>query len=130
MFADPASEFAGVLNLWRAYNEAHEELTQSKLRNWCDKHFLGFLRMREWRETHHQLRELIAGAHRWRKMVGGGMRQRRRDESQPDRQRGPALGPCHLQGSRNHRAHSRPRGDLRGGTGAAGSTGAAAPAAR
>lgn len=55
VFADPASEFAGVLNLWKAYNEAHEELTQSKLRNWCEKHFLGFLRMREWRELHRQL---------------------------------------------------------------------------
>jgi len=54
-FADPASEFAGVLNLWKAYHEAHEELTQSKLRNWCEKNFLGFLRMREWRELHRQL---------------------------------------------------------------------------
>jgi len=55
VFADPASEFAGVLNLWKAYHEAHEELTQSKLRNWCEKNFLGFLRMREWRELHRQL---------------------------------------------------------------------------
>ena len=55
VFADPASEFAGVLNLWKAYHEAHEELTQSKLRSWCEKHFLGFLRMREWRELHRQL---------------------------------------------------------------------------
>jgi ATP-dependent helicase HrpA len=54
-FADPASEFAGVLNLWKAYNAAHEELTQSKLRAWCEKNFLGFLRMREWRELHRQL---------------------------------------------------------------------------
>ncbi len=54
-FADPASEFAGVLKLWDAYRTAHEELTQSKLRAWCEKHFLGFLRMREWRELHRQL---------------------------------------------------------------------------
>jgi ATP-dependent helicase HrpA len=54
-FADPTSEFAGVLNLWKGYTEAHEELTQSKLRAWCEKHFLGFLRMREWRELHRQL---------------------------------------------------------------------------
>ena len=49
------SEFVGVLNLWEAYRDAHEELTQSKLRDWCEKHFLGFLRMREWRELHRQL---------------------------------------------------------------------------
>jgi ATP-dependent helicase HrpA len=54
-FADPASEFAGVLKLWQGYNAAHEELTQSKLRAWCERNFLGFLRMREWRELHRQL---------------------------------------------------------------------------
>ncbi|MDR0183435.1 ATP-dependent RNA helicase HrpA [Lysobacter arvi] len=55
-FADPKSEFVGILKLWNAYNAAHEELTQSKLRGWCEKHFLGFLRMREWRELHRQLK--------------------------------------------------------------------------
>ncbi|KRE88884.1 ATP-dependent helicase [Frateuria sp. Soil773] len=54
-FADPKSDFVGVLNLWRAYHEAHEELTQSKLRDWCSRHFLSFMRMREWRELHRQL---------------------------------------------------------------------------
>jgi ATP-dependent helicase HrpA len=55
VFADPKSEFVGILNLWEAYRAAHEDLTQSKLRDWCGKHFLGFLRMREWRELHRQL---------------------------------------------------------------------------
>ncbi|BDU15622.1 ATP-dependent RNA helicase HrpA [Lysobacter auxotrophicus] len=55
-FADPKSEFVGILKLWNAYNAAHEDLTQSKLRAWCEKHFLGFLRMREWRELHRQLK--------------------------------------------------------------------------
>ncbi|TWI14106.1 ATP-dependent RNA helicase HrpA [Aerolutibacter ruishenii] len=55
-FADPRSEFVGILKLWDAYQVAHEDLTQSKLRAWCDKHFLGFLRMREWRELHRQLK--------------------------------------------------------------------------
>ncbi|HEX8777407.1 MAG TPA: ATP-dependent RNA helicase HrpA, partial [Rhodanobacter sp.] len=54
-FADPKSDFVGVLNLWRAYDQAHEELTQSKLRDWCSRHFLSFMRMREWRELHRQL---------------------------------------------------------------------------
>ncbi|WIG54903.1 MAG: ATP-dependent helicase HrpA [Rhodanobacteraceae bacterium] len=54
-FADPQSDFIGVLNLWHAYREAHEELTQSKLRDWCAKHFVSFIRMREWRELHRQL---------------------------------------------------------------------------
>ncbi|MGE7138221.1 ATP-dependent RNA helicase HrpA [Luteibacter sp. NPDC031894] len=54
-FADPKSDFVGVLNLWRAYHSAAEELTSSKLRDWCSRHFLSFMRMREWRELHRQL---------------------------------------------------------------------------
>jgi ATP-dependent helicase HrpA len=54
-FVDPQSDFLGVLNLWNAYRTAHEELTQSKLRDWCGKHFVSFMRMREWRELHRQL---------------------------------------------------------------------------
>ena len=55
IFADPKSEFIGIVKLWDAYAQAHADLTQSKLRDWCEKHFLGFLRMREWRELHRQL---------------------------------------------------------------------------
>ncbi|HET6905367.1 MAG TPA: ATP-dependent RNA helicase HrpA [Rhodanobacteraceae bacterium] len=54
-FADPKSDFLGILKLWSAYRAAHEELTQSKLRDWCARHFLSYLRMREWRELHRQL---------------------------------------------------------------------------
>ncbi len=57
-FADPKSEFVGILRLWEAYRAAHEELTQSQLRKWADRHFLGFLRLREWRELHRQLKLL------------------------------------------------------------------------
>ncbi|MGA7297857.1 MAG: DUF3418 domain-containing protein, partial [Rhodanobacteraceae bacterium] len=56
LFADPKSDFVGVLNLWQAYAAAHQELTQRKLRDWCGRHFLSYLRMREWREVHRQLR--------------------------------------------------------------------------
>lgn len=55
LFVDPQSEFVGILKLWDAYRQAHEDLTQSRLRDWCERHFLGFLRMREWRELHRQL---------------------------------------------------------------------------
>ncbi len=64
-FADPKSDFAGVLNLWRAYDQAHQEMTQSKLRDWCSRHFLSFMRMREWRELHRQLL-LVAEELGWR----------------------------------------------------------------
>ncbi|WP_170113366.1 ATP-dependent RNA helicase HrpA [Ahniella affigens] len=54
-WADPQSDFLSAVNLWRAYDSAHQELTQSKLRDWCERQFLNFLRMREWRELHRQL---------------------------------------------------------------------------
>ncbi len=59
-FADPASDFVGIWNLWQAYALACEENTQSALREWCRRHFLHFLRMREWRELHRQLKLGIA----------------------------------------------------------------------
>jgi len=55
-FADAKSEFVGILKLWDAYRGAHEDMTQSQLRKWADKHFLGFLRLREWWELHRQLK--------------------------------------------------------------------------
>ncbi|MFN7520730.1 MAG: ATP-dependent RNA helicase HrpA [Lysobacteraceae bacterium] len=54
-FADERSEFVSILKLWDAYRAAHEELSQSKLRDWCGQRFLNFLRLREWRELHRQL---------------------------------------------------------------------------
>jgi ATP-dependent helicase HrpA len=60
-FADSKSEFVGMLKLWDAYREAHEAMTQSRLRAWCGQHFLSFLRMREWRELHRQLLLLCEG---------------------------------------------------------------------
>ena len=58
-FVEPRSDFVSVLNLWRAYQTAHEDLTQSRLRDWCQARFLSFLRMREWRELHRQLLLLV-----------------------------------------------------------------------
>ena len=59
-FADPQSEFMGIVKLWQAYDAAHRELTQSQLRKWAGKNFLGFLRLREWRELHRQLKLVTA----------------------------------------------------------------------
>src|SRR3546814_17093909 len=55
-FRDAKSEFVGILRLWDAYRIAHEDMPQSQLRKWCDRNFLGFLRMREWRELPRQLK--------------------------------------------------------------------------
>lgn len=55
-FADSRSEFVGIVKLWDGYRQAAADLTQSQLRKWSERNFLGFLRMREWRELHRQLR--------------------------------------------------------------------------
>ncbi|MEO5596944.1 MAG: ATP-dependent RNA helicase HrpA [Lysobacteraceae bacterium] len=86
-FADPKSEFIGVLKLWDAYQIAHAELTQSKLRGWCEQHFLGFLRMREWRELHRQLL-LLCDELGWSSHRSGGPEidsSLRRQPAKPDR---------------------------------------------
>src|SRR5690606_26572871 len=69
-FRDPRSEFVGILKLWEAYRVAHEDMTQSRLRRWCERNFLGFLRMREWRELHRQLK-LQCGELGWREEKRG-----------------------------------------------------------
>jgi len=68
-FADAKSEFVGILKLWRAYRTAHEDMTQSQLRKWADKQFLGFLRLREWRELHRQLK-LLCEELQWHPEIG------------------------------------------------------------
>lgn len=54
-FADPKSDFLGMLKLWEAFRVEHEERNQSGLRRWCKQSFLSYIRMREWRELHRQL---------------------------------------------------------------------------
>ncbi|PKO72220.1 MAG: ATP-dependent RNA helicase HrpA [Betaproteobacteria bacterium HGW-Betaproteobacteria-14] len=59
------SEFLAWLNLWQAFGEVWTHESQRKQRDWCRKHFLNTLRMREWREVHAQLHTLC-GEHSWR----------------------------------------------------------------
>ncbi|MEE5085940.1 ATP-dependent RNA helicase HrpA [Pseudomonas alliivorans] len=52
---DADSDFAGLVNLWRGFEEQRQALTSSPLRNWCRRNFLNYLRLREWRDSHRQL---------------------------------------------------------------------------
>ncbi len=54
-FHHPDSDFLGFVNLWNEYEKERQALTQNQLRKFCKKHFLSFMRMREWRELHRQL---------------------------------------------------------------------------
>ncbi len=55
-FVHPRSDFLTLLNIWIAFHDRLEEGTQSQLRRFCRQHYLSYLRMREWRDIHAQLR--------------------------------------------------------------------------
>lgn len=54
-FAHPDSDFLSWLLLWTEFESKRQDLSQNAVRQHCQKNFLSFLRMREWRETHRQL---------------------------------------------------------------------------
>ena len=54
-FRHPRSDFMAWINLWRYYEEQRQALSQNQLRKLCQREFLAFMRMREWREVHAQL---------------------------------------------------------------------------
>ncbi|HET19719.1 MAG TPA: DUF3418 domain-containing protein, partial [Chromatiales bacterium] len=56
---NPQSDFLTLLALWRWYGEQSQHLSQAKLRGLCEKHFLSYVRMREWRSLHQELRGLF-----------------------------------------------------------------------
>lgn len=59
-FFDEKSDFVSFLKLWTFFDEAiQKKTTQNNLRKLCHAHFLSYLRMREWRDLHDQIRELI-----------------------------------------------------------------------
>jgi ATP-dependent helicase HrpA len=54
-FRHPKSDFMAWLALWRYYEVQRQSLSQNQLRKLCQREFLSFLRMREWRDVHRQL---------------------------------------------------------------------------
>ncbi|HVJ91690.1 MAG TPA: ATP-dependent RNA helicase HrpA [Labilithrix sp.] len=57
-FRDERSDFVGLLRLWEFVREA-EKKGSSHLRRVCKDNFLSYLRVREWREIHRQLEEIV-----------------------------------------------------------------------
>ena len=57
-FADPTSDFAGLLNLWRYLQEQQHELSSSAFRRLCRADYLNYLRVREWQDLDGQLRQV------------------------------------------------------------------------
>lgn len=60
-FADPRSDFMGLLKIWAFFEEARaHRKSNRKLVEQCHAHFLSYLRLREWHDLHGQLAGLVA----------------------------------------------------------------------
>ena len=54
------SDFLGFLLLWQDFKQQQKDLGANQLRTWCKKHFINFLRMREWQDIVSQLKKSVA----------------------------------------------------------------------
>lgn len=57
-FADDDSDFITLYNIYEAFIEAKANLNNSQLRKWCKKHYLHYLRMREWQDIIFQIQQV------------------------------------------------------------------------
>ncbi|MCX5864222.1 MAG: ATP-dependent RNA helicase HrpA [Deltaproteobacteria bacterium] len=59
-FAKTPSDFLFFLALWDAYHATFDKLQSlSRMRKFCASHYLSFLRMREWRDIHEQISQVL-----------------------------------------------------------------------
>lgn len=56
VFRHESSDFLSLLKMWDQFLHAAETFGASALREWCRTHFLSYVRVREWIDTHDQLR--------------------------------------------------------------------------
>lgn len=59
-YHDKDSDFISLYNLWTAFREQQNALSQNQLRKWCKQQFINYLRMREWQDIVSQLKKSIA----------------------------------------------------------------------
>jgi len=57
-FQDEKSDFLFFINLWEFFQQQRNSLSNNQLRKLCKTNFLSWMRMREWREIHAQLRQI------------------------------------------------------------------------
>ena len=61
LFREADSDFLFYLKLWDTLNDNREVMSENKRRSFARKHFLSWLRLREWKKTHEQLLDLAKG---------------------------------------------------------------------
>jgi ATP-dependent helicase HrpA len=61
LFVEPASDFLTLVNIWNRYQETwRAQKTTGQMKKFCRAHFLSYRRMREWRDIHVQLNDILA----------------------------------------------------------------------
>ncbi|MDF7676298.1 ATP-dependent RNA helicase HrpA [Neisseriaceae bacterium ESL0693] len=59
-FQDKQSDFLAYLNIWDSFQRERDKgLSNRQLMQWCHQYFLSHVRLREWRELHHQLAQIV-----------------------------------------------------------------------
>ncbi len=87
-FTHQDSDFLTLLAIWEAYHDEFESMTLGKLRKFCTTHFLSFMRMREWRDVHAQLVDVIKGGEGFElSSVYDGVQAAREKQPQRNKQR-------------------------------------------
>jgi ATP-dependent helicase HrpA len=60
VFTDKLSDFIFYINLWRAYHDEKQLISGNQLRKWCKRNFISWMRMREWIDTHSQVKKMLS----------------------------------------------------------------------
>jgi ATP-dependent helicase HrpA len=60
VFSDKISDFIFYLKLWNAYHAERDGSSANQLRKWCKKNFISWMRMREWIDTHNQIKRMLS----------------------------------------------------------------------
>ncbi|MGE5855494.1 MAG: ATP-dependent RNA helicase HrpA, partial [Syntrophaceae bacterium] len=60
LFVNASSDFLTLITIWERFHDSGPNArSPGRLRKFCRDHFLSFRRMKEWRDVHSQLREIV-----------------------------------------------------------------------
>ena len=60
LFVNASSDFLTLITIWQRFHDSGPNArSPGRLRKFCRDHFLSFRRMKEWRDVHGQLREIV-----------------------------------------------------------------------
>lgn len=58
---DEQSDFLSLVNLWQHFEEKRQIVSRNQFAKYCRTHFISPLRMKEWRDLHHQVHSACRG---------------------------------------------------------------------